>query len=353
MKRLASSLLACLLVTISLTARAGVYWQAGVRSTTVSVCFVGNATTSRPERVQQVLSYIARFSYAANIDFDYLGSCPAPTRQVDGTDFHDGDIRVVIPGTSVSGEGLVPGQGCGMFRNPDGSYTGGNDGWGSWSNSPNDLALNRACVYNLKLGDDAGADSIPYLDHTLHEFGHALGLAHEHDRIDGDTVACPALNPWLTSGLMTMYDPRSVMHYQYLACGINGNYGHVGLSALDQLSLHILYPEDNRVAEFVGTTVLRANTLLRLQPAWQVRGANLSFVAAAFVWQLDGVVVGSSGQLELDPGRPGVYALTLTHQDFLGRSYRYSGVVRVLEASEYTQTIVAPSAALAALWTSF
>ena len=63
--------------------------------------------------------------------------------------------------------------------------------WGSFSNFPNDLPNARACVYNLKLGDD-GSGGVAYLNHTLHEFGHALGLAHEHIRSDVDTTICTA-----------------------------------------------------------------------------------------------------------------------------------------------------------------
>lgn len=73
------------------------------------------------------------------------------------------DIRVLLPFTSAP-------------------WTGG---WGSWSNAPNDLATNRANLYNLKLGGEPyGASAMPYLNYTLHEFGHALGLSHEPERND-------------------------------------------------------------------------------------------------------------------------------------------------------------------------
>ena len=58
-----------------------------------------------------------------------------------------------------------------------------------------EFAANRPCVFNMHLGDDNFTDtnlgdpaggSTPFVNHTLHEFGHALGLGHEHDRLDVD-----------------------------------------------------------------------------------------------------------------------------------------------------------------------
>jgi hypothetical protein len=161
------------------------------------VCFVGDAITSRPGRVQQVMSYIRHFEYAANIKFPAAPvACPAPTTLPNGSEVYDGDIRVVLPFTSGKFYGMVPGVGCKMFLDSAGNYDGGNDGGGSWSNAPNDLATNRGCQYNLKLNDD-GAGGVPYLNHTLHEFGHALGLSHEHARTDVDTsLGCTEPGVW-------------------------------------------------------------------------------------------------------------------------------------------------------------
>ncbi len=135
-----------LMLGMTTTVRSGLYWNAGIRSQVITVCFVGDALTSRPSRVQQILSYIKNFEYATNVRFSSLGTCPAATQQANGKDFYDGDIRVVIPNTSVDATVPVPGNGC-----PPG---GANSGWGSWSNAPNDLTPNRSCLYNLKLGDD-------------------------------------------------------------------------------------------------------------------------------------------------------------------------------------------------------
>ena len=121
---------------------------------------------------------------------------------------------------------------------------------------PDELALKRACQYNLKLGDDdldlaTGTHTgTPWLNHTLHEFGHALGLSHEHARADENANCMPAAHGEyhiLSSGYMTPYDKNSVMHYKFTPAEVPGcqqtgsNYSNDGLTGYDRLALHILY----------------------------------------------------------------------------------------------------------------
>jgi len=327
---------AALVLVLAHGAQAGLYWEQGVRSKSVSVCFVGDALALRPARVAQVLQYIREFEYAANVRFPAIpATCAPPGKDSNGNDVYDGDIRVVLPFTSAPWMGPVPGVGCRMFRDPAGNYNGGNDGWGSWSNAPNDLAGNRPCLYNLKLGDD-GADGVPYLNHTLHEFGHALGLRHEMERTDVDrTLGCtePGFGGNGTS-FLTRYDRRSVMHYKFPSCMINGNYDNTGLSDLDQLSVHILYPEDASVAEYVGTTVVASTRHIVLQSAWAARGGYLPFAAKDFAWRVDGGVLGTSPVLDAQLS-VGDHVLQFSHGDFLGRTYTYTGVVHVLPMTAF------------------
>jgi hypothetical protein len=256
---------ACLLCAVG-QAGAAVYWQAGVRAEVITICFVGDALMTRPDRIQEIASYLTDYEYSANIRFSYLGQCPVGTSQPSGNDYYDGDIRVVLPGTSAAFTGMVPGRGCPMFLDDQGNYNGGNDGGGSWSNAPSDLSNNRACLYNLKLNDDADGRGVPWRNHALHEFGHALGLAHEHDRRDVDKSVCArsGYGGGISSGFLTLYDRYSVMHYQFADCGINGNYDHPGLSTLDRVGMHILYPEAGFVAEYVGTTVVQSTQPVHL-----------------------------------------------------------------------------------------
>jgi len=325
------------------SARAGLYWQHGVRSSNVSVCFVGDAVTSRPARVQQVLSFIREYEWAANVHFVYTGTCPASVRQPNGNDSYAGDVRIVIPNISVSGTGMVPGVGCPAFIE-NGRYNGKNDGWGSWSNAPDDLETNRSCLYNMKLGDD-GDRRGPYLNHTLHEFGHALGLAHEHERADANAGCTEEGYRGTATAYLTTYDRLSVMHYKFSSCGINGNYDDTGLSAEDRLSVHILYPEVYRVAEIVGTTVIPWGTELFLQSAWLTEGGESPQAVHNFQWRLNGSVDSTGTYLSKFFFLPGSYSLDVDYEDLLGRWYSYHGTVRVLFPSDYTRQISAPTAA--------
>lgn len=341
------------------SAQAGLYWDNGVRGSDVSICFVGDATASRPDRVAEVLKDIREYEYAAHINFTYLGTCPAPVSQANGDDYFDGDIRIVLYDTSADGTGIVPGEGCGMFLDENGNYkttidkngnvVGVNDGWGSWSNAPDDLELNRACLYNLKLGDDPW-NSDPYLNHTLHEVGHALGLAHEHARADVD-LDCTEVDSngnstygGSATSYITEYDSNSVMHYKFASCGIDGNYGIDGLSELDKLSVHVLYPEAVRVAEYIGTTVVKTGTVLSLDSAWFARGGDMPKISNSFAWKLNGTTYSTGYTLDALMSTAGSYSLSITHKDFFGRSYSTSTTVRVLDADDFNAQIAGPVA---------
>lgn len=324
------------------TANAALYWQQNVRAKQISVCFVGDAVTARPDRVAQILDYISQFEWGANIRFNYWGTCPAATQSANGNDYYNGDYRVVIPNTSVAGTGVVPGKGCPMFLD-NGVYNGKNDGWGSWSNAPDDLNENRPCLYNLKLGDDPWNDT-PYLNHTLHEFGHGLGLSHEHVRSDANANCTESgYGGNATNGFITPYDRHSVMHYKFSSCNIDGNYGRNGLSVWDELALHIMYPEDNKVAEVSGRVVIRTTEKLGLISTWQIRGANMSYAAKNFNWRINSNTVGSTSSLQIILPA-GKHTMSVSHQDFLGRNYNYSSKITVLSPKQYARKIVAPIA---------
>jgi hypothetical protein len=164
---------------------AALYWESGVRSATPTVCFAGTGGTARADRIAQIKEVLKQFEYAANIRFDYKASCTNQP-QANGNDFWLEDIRVVIPNTDGSLFAKVkpvPGKGCPMA----------DPGGGGWSNSPAEFTANRPCVFNMHLGSDSFATagfgdpsggSAPFINHPLHEFGHALGLSHEHERMD-------------------------------------------------------------------------------------------------------------------------------------------------------------------------
>jgi hypothetical protein len=359
--------LGALLMASNRPAQAALWWFHGVRDKQISVCFAGDAVSVRPDRVREIVGHLERFEYAANIQFitttgtrarDEAApggnisrlACPNPT-WVEGKHFYDGDIRVALWSTNVPVDppGMVPGVGCTQ------ALVGS-----SWSNPPDELAQKRPCQYNLKLGDDdldmrTGLHTgTPWLNHTLHEFGHALGLSHEHARADENAGCVPSSHGEYhiaSTGYMTPYDKNSVMHYVFTpaetpSCVQSGsNYSNDGLTTYDKLALHILYPEDIRVAEFVGRTIIRTGETLNLTSAWKARGANMNFVASNYDWKLNGATSSSTPDLSVTLTRPGEYTLQFSYADFLGRTYSYTGPVRVLDAADYEARIVAPVAA--------
>ena len=324
--------------------QAAVYWNLGVRGRDISVCFVGSAITIRADRINQIRNDLKLIEQAGNIHFMGFGKCQLPVK-IGDKDFFNGDIRVVLPGTDVVGTGKVPGIGCPMFLK-DGIYTGKNDDWGSWSNAPDDLTENRSCLYNLKLGDDPWSSSArPYINHTLHEFGHALGLSHEHLRKDANDSHCTEADYGgdITTGLMTPYDRYSVMHYQFLSCSIHGNYANNGLSHYDQLALHILYPEDIRVAELVGDLVVKSGERLSLTSLWKNQGAFINKVAKNFNWKINEKILSQHPELNVQL-KNGTYSLRFSFQDFLGRDYSYQTIIKVLTPNEFVGQVSSPVA---------
>lgn len=339
-------------LTIALPAGAAVFSEQGVHQNDISVCFVGDSLAKNPAFANQILNYMKEFEWFSGVRFSTIGGgvCPAATPHPSDAsrDYYAGTIRIIVPGvTTVTPFGWVPGAGCPhdpLWEKPDGSYNGNNDGWGSWANPPGDLELRRSCVYNVKMGTDGDTSGVPWRNHTLHEIGHALGLGHEHERNDV-TPSCAGAGGSLNTGLMTPYDRNSVMHYQYLACGINGNYGHSGLSALDRLAVHILYPEPAPVAELRGNLVLRAGTTLNLYSGWQSRGALIGNVADNFSWRINGATSGTAPNLAVSGLAPGEYLLQYSYNDSLvsvpSRSYAFAATLRVLSAADHDRLFAA------------
>jgi len=185
------------------------------------------------------------------------------------------------------------------------------------------------------------------LNHTLHEFGHAVGLAHEHVRADVDLDCTESSYGGTATSYLTDYDELSVMHYKFSSCGVNGNYDTDGFSPMDQMGLHILYPEATKVAEFEGKTVIQTGQILSLHSAWIDRGAYMSKVVPTYSYSLSGVTVSTSSSLSTQLNTAGIYPLIISHSDFLGRAYTYSTTVKVLAAADFVAQVSGPVAALA------
>ncbi|NOZ06228.1 MAG: hypothetical protein GXP41_07750 [Chloroflexi bacterium] len=357
-------------------AQASLYWFQGVRGKNTAVCFAGNAVDVRTDRVREIVGHLQQFEYAANIRLltidgtpirDAAASggniqklaCPAPT-WVNSQNYYDGDIRIALWKTNVPVDppGMVPGVGCTV------PLVGS-----SWSGSPNDLAANRPCQYNMKLGDDdtdmtVGKPGVhtgtPWLNHTLHESGHAFGLSHEHVRVDENAHCVPSSADGYhtaTTGFITPYDKNSVMHYRFWpdevpqCSGQTGtNYSNDGFTAYDKLALHIMYPEDVRVAEFTGKTVVKTGEPVVLRATWTQRGAT-SFAITNFQWRVDNLLWSTSDTLNSTFSQ-GNHTLQFSYQDFLGRNYGYTGTIRVLDAASFNEQMAAVQQAQLLMMTS-
>jgi hypothetical protein len=328
--------------------------------------------TTRLPRTSEISRIIRdQFEAAANIRFSgFLESsgtfpqCSAPQLGMCGTNpcnQYSEDIRIAIPCTT---DGSVP-----VTRMIPASETNCTDRGqpASWGAPPwnIDLAGNRACRYNVFIGDDPDTTcppaAAPWRNHVLHEVGHALGLVHEFLQADyfdfrgpngaicanSQTQPDGAVNPANYASL-TFADSASVMMYQEVSCGIDGNYSNEGLSALDRTSLHILYPESDRVAEYTGTTVVRTGETVRLRSVLELRGARVGQAVTNLLWYI-GDQIGTASIFEASWDTPGVRTGTFTYQDFLGRNFATGVEVRVLTAEDFSATMGAIAAAQGSL----
>jgi hypothetical protein len=341
-----------------------------------SLCFAGDAVDKRPDRVLNVLDHVRHIEWAANIKFHPSSNksiriqsgeplvaadwrCPDTSdSNGDPVDGDLGDIRVLLwteNNDNWWNTSPVGGYECSII-NPSSS-------WGATGNEPH---LSKWCNFNLKLGDDApsGTQNF-YLNHTLHEFGHKLGLAHGHDRSDsvctGGTIENGTVwhepnfsgtiidsNP---SVFMTSFDKDSVMNYKNDACGHIGNYGFTGYSEKDRLALRILFPEDNRIAESNGVRVVKTGESLQLYNRWKSLGAMIDDtaypVASQFVWTIDGIQEAVTPDFDASLSE-GMHNLEYTYQDFLGRTYSSQSKVEVLSPEKFNQRMASQAVIIGA-----
>lgn len=340
------------------------------RPKSLSVCFVGNALTARTDRVNEIRDILkSYFEGAANIKFTGFGTCQPPTTGKCGTgsnehdcDQYPGDIRIALAGTQVSGTAVtheIPASetDCDDHGRPH-----------NWAVSPHvvDESGYRACRYNAFIGDNADNSQTPpmhWLNLPLHEIGHALGFVHEFVQPDyynaigpNGSVCSNSLGeplgrrkPWKFV-FLTPVDMASVMMYQDNACGIDGPFGFSGLSPRDRISLHILYPEDSRKAEYIGTTVVKTGQLIKLTADWFARGAHIDNVMNSIKWTEGSIIVSGNPVFMARWSSPGYRTITFEYTDFLGRNFSTQIEVRVLNPPDFVSSILNPIIATTAMY---
>jgi hypothetical protein len=265
-----------------------------------------------------------------------------------------GDIRILLDTPANAAwfrAPLVGGDGCAIDNRPA--------NWGVIANEP---VLSKWCHFNMKLSDVMLPGTREYaLNLTLHEFGHRLGLEHEHDRADAPCFKGQMANSApvtmadvrgtaITSGpmlFMTAFDRRSVMMYTLPACEAPGSVAATGFSDLDRLALRILYPERVRVAEVAGVRVVSVGTSIALDSLWKTLGAVVTetgpSVAAKFEWTVDGTRRATTSGLTMTLGE-GRHRVQYAFEDFRGRSYSSDTTVEVLSAAQFTRRMASQAA---------
>jgi len=199
------------------------------------------------------------------------------------------------------------------------------------------------CLYNAHLL--RGAQRNNY----LHEFGHALGFRHEHERLDatceraGDDV----------SGYMTRYDVNSVMHYVRTAaehgCVAPGNWGEDGLTALDFFGASMLFPR-SLFAGVWGALGFVEGGSSHLLTAWEDRGAYVDAAQPAqsalrnVRWTLDGALRATTPSVTLQGLGAGTYPLRLEFEDMWNRHHVGDYTLEVTSTTEAAARTVSTAA---------
>jgi hypothetical protein len=375
-----------LVILNSGTATAGALTSPGtstVLGNRITVCFVGDPLTpDAVDFVTQIQGFLRDHEAVANINYDFTGVCERATTDAAGLDVFAGELRVALmertvpysPLPNATGQRIIPGNGCNRgvpvvldtmtnlpIHDPSGNEI---DTMASFGIFPIERTpqWDTHCQWNMRMGND-GTGGVPWRNHTLHEFGHSLGFAHEHSRHDARAAIRDAPcsrnldntdSDWF-SALPTEsngnqliatqpYDLSSTMNYSVANCGYVGNYSNAGLGNLEKWSLHFMYPENNRVAEYWVRTVLRTGESATIYALWPIRGASLSMnpMITSYSWSIDGLVVSSgawAALVTIQFPTPGDRQLTLTYTDFAGRTYSYQTSVHVLAPDQFARRI--------------
>jgi hypothetical protein len=345
---------------------ASTFQNLGLLDDNPRACWAQNGATAHPTETQAIQNTLREWEEASGLRINWVGDCSAPVVNASGNDVYGEEIRILLDmnvydstwSWPAAGTQMIPGNGCTVADDVGTLNSSGVQQVFMWSNFPSDYVPNRSCQYNMHLLPNQARNNY------LHEFGHMMGLQHEHRRDDADAQCTDAVTVGSGLHITADTDRLSVMHYVILetdpvtgvtsvkpeCADIPGNWGSTGLSTGDRLGAEVLYPRE-LASRIVGNTVTWPKKPITIKSEWAARGIFLSADADKSMmrdisWELNGVPVGTAASLELKTLPAGNHDLSLRYQDHWLREYANSFTIEVLGSKqEYLQRSAAATAA--------
>ena len=300
-------------------------------TTTPSVCWYFEAgdplTVPNQKIMTSIQQTVAAWGQSSALKFNFVGLCPAPL-ETSISSIYQNDIRIRLISAWDNKEvgKPIPGRNCpNVFPNAP-----------LWANYPSTYA--RSCKYTAQVMTNQP------INNYLHEFGHAIGLFHEHERSDATCVPAGTFTDPSGTPITRTPDTASVMYYvmNTPTCQIPGNFGTGGLSNGDRLAAEMMYPVgctrgadgfDHCTAKVTGERVIKYGQPLFLRLEWNDRGAFIQPTGPSMVralsWQFDGASAGGTPVMTRTGLTIGAHTAKVSYLDNWNRIYQATIGVRV------------------------